>query len=263
VRAVALAAALLVVAATGCRVRTEVGIDVAEDGSGVVTVAVGLDADAMARHPGLGSELRLDDLRDAGWEVTGPVGEDDGYTWVRATKAFATPADAGRVLAEVAGADGPFRDLAVTRATSFARTTYGFTGTVDLGGGLEAFGDAALAAALGGEPLGEDAAAIEARLGQPLEEAFTFRVALRLPGSVTETNATVEEGGAVVWSPRLGEAAAVELQAASEVRRTSTVVLTVVAAVALLAAVAVAAGFPWRRRRRRRRAEPRHAAPEA
>ena len=120
--------------AAACQVRTEVAIDVADDGSGTVTVSVGLDPDAVTQVPDLSSELRLDDLRATGWDISGPDVEADGLTWVRATKPFGTAEEAGAVLAEIAGDDGPFQDFAVTRDRSFARTEYGFEGTVDFSG---------------------------------------------------------------------------------------------------------------------------------
>ena len=83
--------AAVVATTAGCRVRTQLAVDVEEDGSGMVTVAVGLDADAVDRVPALDQELRLDDLEAAGWEVTGPSAEDDGLTWFRATKGSPRP----------------------------------------------------------------------------------------------------------------------------------------------------------------------------
>lgn len=244
-----LLALVVVVAAAGCEVRTEVDVQVEENGSGTVSVAVGLDADAVQEVPGLEQELRLDDLRATGWDITEPTLEADGFTWVRGSKPFATPDDAGRVLAEIAGESGPFQAFTVTRERAFARTEYGFRGTIDFTGGLERFGDDALAAALDGEPLGEDIAAIEERIGAAIDEAFTFRVAVRLPGDLTASNAPTEAANGAVWQPRLSEAGPIELSAESEVARTGTIVLVVVAVLALLAAVAVLVGFPWRRRR--------------
>lgn len=252
--AAAVAAGLLLAA---CQVRTVVSVDVAEDGSGTVAVAVGLDPEAMARVPDLAELLRVEDLAEAGWEVTGPERDADGTTWVRATKRFATHADAGRVLAEVAGTGGPFRDFRLDREHAFARTRFRLEGVVDLSGGLEAFGDDALAALLEGEPLGEDEAAIEARLGRPLAEAFTVEVAVRLPGSVEASNADGRDGRALVWTPTLG-GGPVELVAGTEVRRTGTVVLVAVAVVAALAALAVVAVGAVRSRGRRK--APSHAA---
>jgi hypothetical protein len=244
-----------ILATAGCQVRTEVGVRVEEDGSGVVSVAVGLDEDAVDRVGRLEDALRLEDLVATGWEISEPTLEADGFTWIRGSKPFATAAEAGQVMAEVAGEHGPFREFAVTRERSFARTSYGFEGTIDLTGGLEAFGDDALAAALDGEPLGEDIAAIEERIGAAIDEAFSIRVAVRLPGDLGSTNAPTRAENGAVWEPRLSEPGAIELRAESEVVRTRTIVLTVLAVLALVAAAAVAFGVP-----RRRRVAPRSAA---
>lgn len=246
-----LALAVAVTTVAGCQVRTEIGVSVEADGSGVVTVAVGLDAGAVARVGRLEDQLRLDDLVATGWEITGPTEEADGFTWIRASKPFAAAEDAGTVLAEVAGENGPFQGFAVTRDRSFARTTYEFAGRVDLSAGLEQFGDDALAAALDGEPLGEDIAAIEERIGRAIDEAFSIRVAVRLPGGLSSTNAPTRADNGAVWEPRLSEPGVVELRATSEIVRTRTIAYVVAAVLAAVGAIAVAVGFPRRRRRAR------------
>jgi hypothetical protein len=251
---VALLAVLLLAA---CQVRTEVAVDVAEDGSGTVTVSVGLDPDAASRFPRLADDLRVDDLEATGWTVTGPAVEDDGFSWVRATKPFSTPEQAGAVLAEIAGAEGPFRDFAVTRERSFARTEYGFSGVVDFSSeGLAAFSDEALTEALDGEPLGESVAAIETRIGAAIDDAFTFRVAVGLPGEV-ESNAPTSASNGAVWEPRLSEGRAITLEATSEEVRTRTLGFVAAAAVGALAVLVVGIVVPVRRARRRRALKPR------
>ena len=86
---------LVVLVASACQIRTEVTLDVEEDGSGVVGVAVALDDAAVQEVPGLEQELRLDDLEAASWTVSGPTIEADGLTWIRVSKPFGTPAEAG------------------------------------------------------------------------------------------------------------------------------------------------------------------------
>lgn len=232
-----LLALLVAVVASACQVRTEVTVDVADDGSGTVEVAVGLDAEALAELPDLDGDgtsgpadlaalVRVDDMVAAGWEVAEPSAGAGGTTWLRAVHRFGTPDEANQVLAGLTGASGPLRDLEVARAASFGRTELDFSGTVDLREGLEAFGDPALAAALEGEPLGEDAAAIEARIGRPLRDAFTLDVRARLAGSED------------VWQPRLGEGP-VEMRATSTRYDWPVLGLSVVAVVALLALVGV------------------------
>jgi hypothetical protein len=195
---------VLVLTAAACQVRTTVAVDVADDGSGTVEVAVGLDAEAMGRVPDLDGDgaaapadlaalVRDDDLVAAGWTVGEPEADGEGTTWLRVSRRFGTPDEANQILAGLTGPDGALRDLRVGRTASFGRTTVEFSGTADLSGGIEAFGDEGLAAALDGEPLGEDAADIEGRVGRPLADTFAFEVTARLAGH--------DES----WSPRLGD----------------------------------------------------------
>jgi hypothetical protein len=240
---------LLVVLATACQVRTTVTVDVADDGSGTVEVAVGLDADALGRLPDLDGDgvsgaadlaalVRDDDLVADGWTVAEPGAEPDadGTTWLRVTRAFGTPEEADQILAELTGPAGALRDLHLTRSESFGRTQFELMGTADLSGGLEAFGDEGLAAALDGEPLGEDAAAIEARFGQPLADMFTFEVTARLAGDET------------TWSAPLG-GEPVALSADTTVVDWPVLILAAVAALSLVALVVVLAVRAVRTRR--------------
>lgn len=233
-----LGVALLVLLASACRLDVNVGIDVNEDGSGVVRVAVGLDDDAMSKIPDLGQQVRVDDLTATGWTVTGPTKEADGMTWMRASKPFSTPAEAAAVLAEVAGEQGPFRDFALTRKRSFARTSFDFSGTVDFTGGIEAFSDQELTQLLDGEPLGQDVATIEQQIGESLDRVFHFQVAVQLPGSVS-SNAPGEASNGAVWTPQLSDSAPQELHATSRSWHTSTLAWTAAAVVAGLALVVV------------------------
>jgi hypothetical protein len=195
-------------------------------------VAVGLDADAVGRLPDLDDDgrstvadvarlVRTDDLAAAGWEVSEPAAgqaADDGFVWIRATKPFGTPEEAGRVLGEITGTDGPLRDLRIDRDEGFGGMRYTFEGTADLSGGLEAFGDEGLAAALEGEVLGQDAATIEEELGRPLAEMFSLEISADLPGDSTAT----------VWAPALG-GQPVEMAATGTVRDWWVVALAAVA----------------------------------
>lgn len=194
---------VLVVLAAACQVRTAVTVDMADDGSGTVEVAVGLDADALSRLPDIDHDgtpgaadlaalVRDDDLVAAGWTVAEPEADDDGTTWLRVTRAFGTPEEANQILEEVAGSDGPF-DFDVSHVETFGESRYVFWAFADLSEGLEGFGDEGLAAALEGEPLGEDAALIAARTGQPIDEIFTLEITALLPGDET------------TWSLRLGD----------------------------------------------------------
>jgi hypothetical protein len=226
-----LLAVALVLTAAGCQLDVNVAFDVEDDGSGVVRVAVGLDEDAARRVPGLADQLEVQDLIDAGWTVTGPALEGDGRTWIRASKPFATPDEAGTVLAELSGEDGPFRDFRVERERSFLAERWHFTGTVDLTAGLDGFSDDALRERLDGTSFGIEPAELERRAGQALDRIFRFRVAAELPGSVT-SNAPVGVEGGAVWTPSLGEQ--VTLAADGEVLDTARMIWLAVAGVGAL-----------------------------
>ena len=226
---------LAVLVGVGCEVRTDVTVTMEDDGSGEVEVAVGLDPEAVARVPDLDRDgsatsedlvalVRVEDLTAAGWTV-GEVSEpdDDGFVWLAATKPFGTPEEAQEVLAELTGPDGGLEDLEVTRDSSYGVTRYGFSGEADLSAGLEAFGDEGMATALDGEPLGQDAAAIEQRLGAPLADMVKLSIAVALPGGVADE-----------WSPELG-GESVEMSAKSTVYDRPVLALTVVALGSLIA----------------------------
>lgn len=240
---------LVLLVLAGCEVRTELDVTVDEDGSGHVELAVALDEDAMARRPGLFDELDLSDLAGTGWEVTGPVEEADGLSWLRARHDFATPDQLGPLVEDVAGPDGPFRDFRLTRDDEFAESRYRFDGTVDLTAGAGALAaDPELAGALGGEPI----ELIEERLGAAIEEMVEVQVAVRLPGSL-DANAPTPASDEAVWRPSVAEREVVELRATGTVSRSERLVWAGaggVAAFALVLYVLVRAGS-WRRARRR------------
>jgi hypothetical protein len=214
-----------------------VTVDVEDDGSGSVEVAAGLDEDALSQLPDLDGDgvsgpadlaglVRTEDLTAAGWRVSPPESRDDGTTWIRVTHPFGTPDEADQVMAQITGDSGPLQQMHLTRDHPFGRVRYQFRGTADLSGGLEAFGDEGLATLLEGEPLGEDEAAIEARIGRPLSEAFRFTVTARLPGAEMS------------WSPKLGDPP-LDMAADSTVFRWPELALAVVAALSLIALVLV------------------------
>ena len=222
--AVRLLLPLLVLAVgTSCQVTLSSGVVVARDGSGSVRAAIGLDDEALQRLGDPGRELRLGDLREAGWTVTGPRREADGLTWVRLAKPFATPAEADQVAAELSGPDGPFRDFHVERSRSFLKTETTFTGLADLSRGLAGLSDPDLQARLEGADLG---------LASVAPDDMRFVVEARLPGR-TQT-----------WEPRLGE----RLELRTTVSSWNLQPIMAGAAALLFAAIAVAISLTMRRR---------------
>jgi hypothetical protein len=171
-----LAVVLVLLITSACQVTVRAEVDAKADGTGVVRAGVALDAEAAKAAPDLASQLRVDDLRQAGWAVTGPRQEGDGLTWVRASKPFATPAEATAVMAELGGS---FRDLSLRQDRSLIKSRTTFSGVVDLTAGLSAFVDPDLQAKLGDS-------------FKPDPGAFRFEVTARLPGAER------------VWRPAVG-----------------------------------------------------------
>jgi hypothetical protein len=219
-------------------VRTDIGIEMKDNGSGTVTVKIGLDDDAVKRAPNFQQALKVDDLTSHGWTVTGPVKETDGFTYFSAAKPFANPDEAKTIFTEISGAKGPFRDFTISRSRSFARTKFHFSGTVDFSGGIQSFSDSELAQQLDGQPIGEDVKAIEARINDTLDNVFQIRIAVRMPGDVT-SNAPGQATNGAVWQPRLSQPAAIVLEASSTSTRWFTIIGLLVAVVAVVGLVLI------------------------
>jgi hypothetical protein len=170
----------------GCRVDTALTVHVNEDGSGVVTAQVRLDAAAVSAATsggvGLDDAVRLDDLTQAGWRSTGWRKQKDGGAVLRVSKRFARAQDAGAVVAELNGPDGPVRDVKVTRDASTFTTHWSFSGIADLKDlktGVAT--DQELIQKLAAERV--DVAALDQRLVADTKDALRLRVTADLPHS--------------------------------------------------------------------------------
>jgi hypothetical protein len=193
---------------------------VRDDGSGVVEVRVALDADAVQEAEVGGTSLedrvRLGDLQAAGWKVSPWRRRDDGGARLRLSKEFAEAADLADVVAELNGANGPLRDVDLSRDEGLLVTEYRLRGTADLSdlrSGVTT--DAELVANLTAQQV--DLAALDQRLLEQIEESFRLRVRLSLPGNTR------------VFTPEPGER--VELAASSSQWDPSRSVLVLAAAV--------------------------------
>lgn len=195
----ALAACALALTAllSACRVDTTVDLRVEADGSGTLTVIAVADAGVVEAAPGLADDLRFDDAVAAGWQITGPSITDDGGLKVEVSHPFQTIEQATALLASVSGANGPLHDLALTRSVTADAVSTGLTGTLRVDGGLSAFADPDLLAAVGATPYAD---AITAAGSQPAQAA-TVTVRVALPGSLAaaDPQATVD-GSAQVWA---------------------------------------------------------------
>ena len=234
-------AALALLLCSACQVTIAVGIDAKQNGSGVVRAGVGLDDDALHQIPDLAQQLRVDDLKKAGWTIVGPRKEHDNRTWVRATKAFANPAGAAKAMTELNGPNGPFKGFHLKVEHEFLRTKSSFSGTVDRVG-AKGLADQRLQQQLGGS--GVDTNVLEQQLNQLIDRTLRTEVVLYLPGSIS-SNAPTEISGGVLWHPKAGEQA--HLTASSTAWNLRPIIFGAIAVVLAVAAIVV-----WRRSRRGR-----------
>jgi hypothetical protein len=239
-RARALVAVVLMLCLTACQATINVGVDANADGSGRVVVTLSLDQEAAQSLPDLAAQLRSGDLVKAGWKIEGPLAGPDKGVIVRATHPFRDPADATRVIEQLSGTGQfhPFQGFTIVRHHSLLSSRTSFRGKVDLSCGLRCFGDQQLQQALGGgSSLGFDPAQFQQLTGVILDRIFRFEVAVRLPGSITSSNAPTQAGNGAVWTPGLGQTA--ELSASARQWNIARIALLGIAVIALAALAAV------------------------
>jgi hypothetical protein len=187
-----------------CQVNVTVDTVVNSDGSGTVTVGVGLDEKALSRVGDPNTAIHVDDLKATGWTIAPAEKGPDGVTWLKASKPFADPAGLDAIMKELTSGTGAFRGFTLEKDDSLTSTTWKFSGTVDLTGGLDQFGDSELAGALNGDPLGGNVAAIEKEEGKPATQMIAVDVSVKLP------NADRQD-----WKPTFADPAATQINAQS------------------------------------------------
>lgn len=240
-----LASAGLVLACSACRADVGVDVNARADGGGVVTATVTLDREATEALPELSSSLRVDDLRAAGWSVDGPRAVAGGTTTVAASKPFADPAGASRVLDELTGGDGPLSTLELAQERSFLRTRTSLRGSVDLRSGIEVFADDEVRQLLG-----------DGARARPLAEVLPdgtevgVRLEARLPGRIQA--GPVQPDGRARWVLPLGGQTQVDVVAEQRDDRRLTALGGF--GVAAVAALGLVASLVLGRRRRQRQA---------
>jgi len=225
---VALVGVALTLLLTACHVKVQVDAKVQPDGSGTVTVAVGLDRDAVQQAGDLRAQLRVSDLEAAGWKVTGPTTGTDGYTWVRATKGFADPAGLTAVMNQVNGPDGVFKDWKVSRTSSPWSSSWTETGSIDLRKGAAAFSDPSLDRTLGGQGFDGLVAQVEHQQHESMDQLVDVRVSVEVPGA------------SKVYSPTFAHAADVPVHVSST-RANGLLGVMVIAAGVVVVALALLA----------------------
>jgi len=250
-----LAAGLL----SACRLDVDVAVTMDADGSGSVRVRAIADPELVAAEPGVIDGLAVDDLRSAGWAITGPDATPDGGAAVTLDHDYD---DAAGLTALLQSIGAPLLTADVVRELNADSTeaTNTFTGSLGLPNGTRSFADDQLIETLGAEPFVEVLAD-----GTPLGDRLTFTMAVILPGEVTAHDGdeiTTESGEqGLSWSAPLD--GSITTVSATSLQRTSTggswaEPIATAARIALVVWVAISGSFiVWvimaRRRRARRR----------
>lgn len=181
---------------SGCRV--DIRIDVDADDTGAGTIQITLDADnvLVTRVPGLAGDVRYEDLAASGWTVEGPFQVNNGGLRIIVKYPFESPAEATRALQQINGPNGPLIDPVLKRTVNGRQVATTLDATAQLIGGIEAFSDAALTAAIGETPWLGTARKLE--IEDP-SKALAITLVTRLPGDIKKTTGN-ESGGGVVWT---------------------------------------------------------------
>ncbi len=242
---------MLALVCAGCRVDVAVDVVMREDGSGMVTVTAIADAEVVQKSPNLTAELRLDDVRAAGWSVVGPTPTPTGGLQVVLTHRFETPEQGNELLAQIGGTNGPLVGVVLDKSESGSTTTYTLNGSLQVTGGLDAFSDAELGAAVGATPYASQVAAANLRPDQAVGITFSAT----LPGTLDTTTATNRR--ALKWEVPFDDVA-VDLATKSAIKGATNEWASPVARAAQIAmfawiglAVIFIAYVLWARRRRR------------
>ena len=237
------AKALLIVllALAGCRVDGAVDVTIRGDGTGVVAVSVALDDEALGRLGDPAAQLRLDDLRAAGWNVEAPKKERDNKTYFRVAKPFSSAEQFAVVMNEVTGPTGFLQSFAFRQTSSFAKVTTEVVGRIDPSQGLSAFSDADVAAALGGNPLGRPDADVQ-------KDSANTSLVLRIsvPGSV-KGQADRTSGSTAQWTIAPGQPPREVVLRATNVRNKPRLLTALAVGLGAFALVALVAALTRRR----------------
>jgi hypothetical protein len=175
--------AIGIVACAGCRLDANVLVKTARDGSGSVTVTAVADKDMIGRAGLALADLRLDDVKQAGWTVEGPSDAAGGGRQVVFGKSFRTQAEADRILAELSGPAGPFHDVHLVQKRGFAKITTTLQGQIGLDGGVAGLGDDELVQLLGGQQV------LQGLTGTNIADQLLVSVTLKAPGAAAGPSA--------------------------------------------------------------------------
>ena len=188
------AVVVAVVLLSSCRVDQSISLKVNPNGTGTVAVTVTADKAIIDKAPDLAADLRVDDLKSAGWKVDGPDTTKEGGLTVRFSRSFRTPAEASAILSQLNGERGPVRGLALTREGKDTNSTWRLTGSLQVSDGLDAYIDNATRELFTAPPFSADVEEAGLNLGEAVGIDFT----VSLPGKVVATTGLQGDNG-VTW----------------------------------------------------------------
>ena len=237
-----------VVLASACEVAVGVDIEVAENGSGTVSLGVSLDRAATEALGDLAGQINLDDLARAGWDVSGPAREADNRVWLRASKQFGTPEQLPSVLAEIAGPD-VFPAFQLRRRAEFAEQTWEVAGRVDPAPAILEYTDSlALNPGLENSIL----RAISEAGGDALTDGLTIRLSIDLPGELRSGGVDIGWAGITEDSANLSVPVQMVAKAENTTAKTLRLVGMAAAALFILAVLLNLLAWWYLRRHRKR-----------
>ncbi|NDF84446.1 MAG: hypothetical protein EB144_05175, partial [Actinobacteria bacterium] len=146
----------LVLVLCSCQVNAVVTLDVAQSGAGSLTLNMIADSEIIEVAPNLADDLRFEDATAAGWVVSRPNKTADGGLQVSMTHTFDNAEQAGKLLAQLSGEFGPFKQMSLTRSGKDTDSTFKLDGVLQVDGGLKAFADSRLLKVIGGAPFAEN-----------------------------------------------------------------------------------------------------------
>jgi len=196
---------------SGCQAVARVTVKAGPAGDGTVTVTLTMDREASAAAGDLTHQLKIADLRRAGWNVTFAPPAPDGAQTVTLTKPFRNSAGASTLFVQLTGPTGPLHSLRLQRHRTFGTTRTGLTGTVDLKAGVDAFADPTLAGQLGLTSL--SAGLAQLHQSGAADPGLQVQVAATLPGGVSAAPGAHVTHGTAVWTVPLGQSVLVDATA--------------------------------------------------
>lgn len=179
---------------SSCRVDQSVSLTVNPNGTGNVSVIVTADKDIVAKAPSLAQDIRTEDLKKAGWEVSGPTTTKSGGLTIELSRDFNTPTEATEILKQVSETRGPLHQLVLTRAGKDTNSTWTLAGRLEVTGGLNSFIDDAGLELLDVSPYAAEVSEAGLDLGDAVGITFT----VSLPGDINSTTG-VQRDGAITW----------------------------------------------------------------